>query len=59
MFIWFVIIFIAVISFLWSLLSLRSLDKGIEIKDIKKKLLLGKVVYQDSSTTISSSESER
>jgi hypothetical protein len=48
--IWVVAIIIAVISIIMAFISLRSLENKSHIADAKKKLLKGRIVFQDSSS---------
>ena len=48
--IWLVIIIIAVISIILSVISLKDLENKSHLGQVKKKLLKGRVVFQDSSS---------
>ncbi len=54
-----IVIFLAVISFLWALWTLKELNKHTKItQSVKKKLEKGRVVYHaDSSSSASSTTS--
>lgn len=52
-----VLIILAVISVLLSFLSLRGIHAKKEVEDIKKKLFKGRVVFQRSESSSSSSKS--
>jgi hypothetical protein len=48
--IWLVIIVIAIISVIFSVVALISLENKSHLEKVKKKLSQGRVVFQDSSS---------
>lgn len=48
--IWLVIILIVIISVILSLISLKDLNNKSHLSQTKKKLLKGRVIFQDSSS---------
>lgn len=48
--IWLVIIVIAIISIALSVIALINLENKSHLKQVKKKLFKGRVVFQDSSS---------
>ncbi len=48
--IWLVLIVIAILSVIFSLISLKNLDSKSQLKEVRKKLFKGRVVFQDSSS---------
>ncbi len=44
--IWIIAIILLLISFIWSLMSLRDLSKNKELKKVKEELLKGKTIFQ-------------
>jgi uncharacterized protein YxeA len=48
---WLIIIIIAIISVIFSFLSLRNINARSEVKNVKKELSKNRIVYQDTSSS--------